>query len=99
MYSVGAEGERRLDVVVDDERDVRSPRRLGHPAASLDDLGGRQVLEAKLDHGRSAFGGMCGGRSVLDDAVKPHASEMFARWSSDSGVSAYSPSYRRAWKV
>src|SRR4051794_18315183 len=99
MHAVGAEGERRLDVVVDHERDAHCARGVADTAASLDDLGRAQALEAQLDHRRSTFGGALRDRCVLDDAVELHASEIRVRGSSASRVNAYSPSYRRAWNV
>ena len=88
MHAVGAERERRLDVVVDDERDARRARGVGDSAAPLDDLASRQVLEAQLDHGRAAFDRTPRRLGVLDDAVELHASEMLRAGSSASGVSA-----------
>ncbi len=82
--AVGAELERRLDVVVDDEGRVELPER----PPDLDQLRRRRALEAQLDDGRARGDGGLRGREVLDDRVHSHR----MRASSVSGSSAASAS-------
>jgi hypothetical protein len=88
MHAVGLEGERRLHVVVHNERDARRAHDVRDEAAALHDVGGRQTLQTELDDRRPSLGGGSRDLCVLDDAVQLHASSMFARLSSSSGVSA-----------
>ena len=66
--AVGPELERRLDVVVDDERRVELPER----PPDLDQLRRRRALQAQLDDGRAAGDRGLRGREVLDDRVHSH---------------------------
>ena len=68
MDAVGAERDRRLDVVVDDEG--RAELAKGLPGR--DDLG-RRVLQPQLDDGRAALDRRARGLEVLDERVQPHA--------------------------
>ena len=73
MDAVRTELERRLDVVVDDERRAQVAKRL----APLDQLVGRGAFDAQLDDGR-ALGDCCARRvEVVDEDVELH--EILAR--------------------
>ena len=85
MDAVRAERDRRLDVVVDDERRCQ----VAEPAAAGDDLGGRR-LHAQLDDRRAGLDRAPRRLEVLDDRVHPHVT--FALASSVSGSSAASAS-------
>ena len=65
--AVGVERERRLDVVVHDERDVGCAAQLGDRPARLDDGERRRVLQPQLDDGRATVDGRRGGVGVVDD--------------------------------
>jgi hypothetical protein len=81
-----------LDIVVDDERDSGLARDGHDGPASLDEIERAESFDAQLDDRRASLCGDPSGLLVFDDAVQLHASPMFRRWSSDSGVSAYNAS-------
>ena len=85
MDAVGAELERRVDVVVDDEG---RPEPAEAPPAR-DDLGGRR-LHAQLDDGGAGLDRPPRRLDVLDDRVHPHVTRALA--SSVAGSSAASAS-------
>ena len=85
MHAVGAERERCVDVVVDDERhaEIRKAR------AARDDLRSR-AFDAQLDDGGAGRDGPLGRLEVGDERVHPHAVRALA--SSVVGSSAASAS-------
>ena len=85
MHAVGAERERRVDVVVDDERDTE----LGEARAALDDLGGRR-LHAQLHDGRAGGDRTARRLEIGDERV--HLHDVRALASSVAGSSAASAS-------
>ena len=85
MHAVGAERERRVDVVVDDERDTERVE----ARAALDDLGGRR-LHAQLHDGGAGVDRPARRLEIGDERVHPH--DVRALSSSVAGSSAASAS-------
>src|SRR6266545_3919944 len=96
MDALGAEHQRRLDIVIHDEGHAvpgtEAPR--GTPA--LDDVDSRDVLQAPLHDRRSAFRSEAGRFEVSNDRMELHS--ILTRESSVSGSRAASASYRPTWK-
>ena len=84
--AVGSERDRRLDVVVDDERDGGVRAQLPERQALLDQLGGGEVFQAKLDERRAAVDRGARDIEVVDEGVQDHAT--LARSSRVAGSSA-----------
>ena len=74
MDSIRPEGERRLDVIVDDELHPGLATGCQDGPASLDDVVESGVFQAELDHGSPPAAATHAVGGVLDDRVEPHAS-------------------------
>src|SRR6185295_16280496 len=96
VYALGAELERSLHVVVDDERHAEPRAQAPRRPAALDDVDARNVLQAPLHHCGAALDGQPGGFELVDDRVQLH--EILVRESSVPGSSPASASYRATWK-
>src|ERR671936_1956961 len=97
MDTVGAEHERRLDVVVDDERNTMPRAEAARRAAALDDVDPRHVLQPPLHHRCAGFDRKARGLELVDEDVQPH--EIFACESSVPGSRFASASYSPTWNV
>ena len=85
MDAVGAESDRRVEVVVDDERHAE----LVEPGATLDDEI-RRRLHAQLHHRRAGGDRLPRRLQLRNDRVHPHVTRALS--SSESGSSAASVS-------
>jgi hypothetical protein len=90
MHPVRTEHERRLDVIVHDERDAVTCTEASRCAPALDHVHTRRVLQPPLDDCRAALDGEPRGLQLVYEGVQFH--EIFARASSVSGSSAASAS-------
>ena len=90
MDAVGAEHQRRLDVVVDDKRHAVARAQAPRRAAALDRVELRNVFQPPLDHGCTAVDRAPRGFEIGHDRMQPHV--IRARPSSVAGSSAASAS-------
>jgi hypothetical protein len=79
MDAVRVELQRRVDVVVDDERDAALPAELAKGSARLHELGRGSSAEPKLHDRRPALDGYARGVQLGNEGVELHASVIRAR--------------------
>jgi hypothetical protein len=90
VHPFGAEHQRSLHVVVDDERHAEAGAQAPRRPAALDDVDARNVLQAPLHHCGAAVDGQSCGFELVHDRVQLH--EIRVRESSVSGSSPASAS-------
>src|SRR3954454_20823205 len=96
VHPFGAELERSLNVVVDDECHAGAGAQAPRRPPALDDVDLLNVLQAPLHHRGATVDCQSGGFELVHDRVQLH--EILVRESSVSGSSPASASYRATWK-